>query len=123
MLRIFLFLIGSILLFWSGAQAADRTLRLAPGERASIALKENPSTGYSWRIDKGASSNLAIVRIEDGGFTRDGGDRKPPLVGAPGVHRWTVEALSKGRARIEFVYERPWERKPVERHRVNVDAR
>lgn len=113
--------IGWILAFSAGAQAAETSLRLTPGKSASIELAENPSTGYSWRVDRKASANLAILRIGEGS-ARAGGARKPPLVGAPGVHRWTIEALSKGRARIEFVYERPWEKRPVERHRVDVEV-
>lgn len=123
MWRKVLFLLAMILLDLAGARAAEETLRLAPGKRATIALKENPSTGYSWRVDAQASANLAILRIGEGGFTTDDGAGDPPLVGAPGVHRWTIEALSKGRARVEFVYERPWEKKPIERHSVDVEAR
>jgi inhibitor of cysteine peptidase len=96
------------------ALGADNILRLAPGESKTIALKENPSTGYVWRVDREASSNLDILRIADSGFSRP---ESGPPIGQPGVHRWTISAISKGRARIEFIYERPWEHRPVKRER------
>jgi inhibitor of cysteine peptidase len=98
--------------------AADRSLRLAPGARATVELEENPSTGYKWQLDRAGSSNLAIVRITDRGFSGGGGKR----LGAPGVHRWTVEGLKPGSARILFVYQRSWERTPVRRHEVAVEV-
>jgi predicted secreted protein len=42
-------------------------------------------------------------------------------MGAPGLHRWSIEAVSAGRARIGFAYRRPWEAQPVRRHDVVVD--
>ncbi|WP_036255251.1 protease inhibitor I42 family protein [Methylocapsa acidiphila] len=103
------------------AQAGDRTLRLAVGERGSIALAENRTTGYSWRIDPSASANLNLLRMEDGGYAPPGADPDRPLVGAPGLHRWSVMALSGGRARIAFVYQRPWEPEPAKRENVVVE--
>jgi predicted secreted protein len=102
------------------ALAADNILRLAPGESRTIALKENPSTGYVWQIAREASSNLDLLRIADNGFSHSQGR---PLIGRPGVHRWTIGAISKGRARIDFIYERPWEHRPVRRERWIVEAR
>lgn len=102
-----------------GALAAEAVLRLAPGESRTIALKENPSTGYVWRIDRAASSNLDILRIADNGVSRP---QSGPPIGQPGVHRWTIGAISKGRARVAFVYGRPWEQGPVERESWIVEA-
>lgn len=110
------------LLTCCGAGAADRALRLSRAQPKSIELKEDRATGYVWRIDPKASSNLDILRIEDNGFSLLASDNDRPLIGAPGVHRWSVEALSNGRARIEFVYQRPWEQAPIERQRVSIDA-
>jgi inhibitor of cysteine peptidase len=105
----------------SGADASDAVLKLATGGRASISLTENPSTGYSWRIDREQSANLEILRLDDGGFVR--GDADGPRIGAPGKHRWSVEALSRGRATIGFVYQRPWENAPARTHRVTVQVK
>jgi predicted secreted protein len=88
-----------LLAFHDAAAATDQTLRLAPGARATIALKENPSTGYKWQIAPAESSNLAIVRITDRGFAR-----------------------AVGSARIVLVYRRPWEQKPIRRYEVGVEV-
>lgn len=102
------------------AEAAEQTFRLAVGQSASVELEENPSTGYRWEIDAGASSNLPILRISDRGFSeREGGKR---LLGAPGIHRWNIEAASAGTARVIFIYRRPWEDKAGRRHEVAVEA-
>ncbi|MBI5320498.1 protease inhibitor I42 family protein [Bradyrhizobium sp.] len=104
----------------TGAGAAEQTFRLAVGQSASVELEENPSTGYRWEVDAKASSNLPILRIGDRGFSeREGGKR---LLGAPGIHRWSIEAASAGTARVIFVYRRPWEDKAARSHEVAVEA-
>ncbi len=102
------------------AHAADQTLKLAVGQQAPIELEENPTTGYRWAIDAQASSNLSIVHIDDRGFSHKGGDK--PLPGAPGVHRWSIEAATPGNASITFVYRRPWESSVARRYQVEVEA-
>lgn len=102
------------------AHATDQTLKLAVGQQAPIELDETPSTGYGWAIDAQASSNLSILRIDDRGFSHNAGDKPQP--GAPGVHRWNVQATSPGNASITFVYRRPWESSVARRHQVEVEA-
>lgn len=112
--------IGLIALVNMAAHAANQTMKLAVGQPATIELEENPSTGYGWAVDAEASSNLSILRIDDRGFSQDAGGKPRP--GAPGVHRWTVEATSAGTASITFVYRRPWETSVARRHQVVVQA-
>jgi inhibitor of cysteine peptidase len=95
-------------------------LKLVVGQPAAIELEENPSTGYGWAIDTQASSNLSILRIDDRGFLRNADGKV--LLGAPGVHRWTIQATSPGQASVNFVYRRPWEAAVVRRHQVEVEA-
>jgi inhibitor of cysteine peptidase len=104
-----------------GAGAADRILTLAVGQQAAIELEENPSTGYRWAVDSGASSNLSILHIKDLGFSENAGGRR--LLGAPGIHRWSVEAVRAGSASVTLVYRRPWEASSVRRHEVTIEAR
>lgn len=113
-------LVAAMLAACGGAQAADQTFRLARGQQATVELQENPSTGYRWQVDAAASANLSILRIEDRGFA-SGANRKP-LLGAPGIHRWSIAALSAGSARVTFVYRRSWEATPVRRHEVAIEA-
>lgn len=110
-------------LFVQTALAEPISLRLAPGARGEIALEENPSTGYVWRIDAAKSVNAEIVGIENCGFTRPAvPEAAPARIGAPGVHKWTVEALAAGGAKILFVLERPFEhgKRPVRTQEVEV---
>jgi inhibitor of cysteine peptidase len=104
-----------------GAGAADQTLTLAVGQQATIALEENPSTGYRWNVDAAASSNLSILRIDDRGFSENAGGKR--LLGAPGVHRWSIKATRAGSANVTSVYRRPWEASVARRHQVTIEAR
>jgi inhibitor of cysteine peptidase len=113
--------IGLLVVVATEGQAADQTLRLAIGQSATIELQENPSTGYRWVVDTKTSSNLSILHIDDRGFSRNAANSH--LLGAPGVHRWSVKAESPGSASITFVYGRPWEASVARRHQVAVEAR
>ncbi len=104
----------------AGAGAADQTLKLAVGQQATIELEENPSTGYRWVVDAKASVNASILRIHDRGFSQKAGGK--PLLGAPGIHRWSIEATSAGSASVTFVYGRSWEATPVRTHLVVIQA-
>jgi inhibitor of cysteine peptidase len=103
------------------AGAADQTLMLAVGQQAAIELEENPSTGYRWAVDAAASSNLSILHIGDRGFSQEAGGKH--LLGAPGIHRWSIEATSAGSASVSFVYRRPWEATFARKHQVTIEAR
>lgn len=97
---------------------ADDVIRIARGHSAIFSLQENVTTGYSWRIDEGASENLDIVAISDGG--RSGARRR--MVGSPSMRHWKIRALKPGHAEIVFVYQRPWEPAPVQQRRVEVEV-
>jgi len=115
--------IAAILLELSAVRAGEGRLSLAVGAAQAIEFVENPSTGYVWRFDRAASENPAIVRVGEGGFTPSGGEPDRPLVGAPGQRHFRVEAVAAGRARLVFVEERPWEKRPVQRRSVEILAR
>lgn len=103
------------------APAADQLRRLLSGQETVIELEENPSTGYQWQIDLADSSNLSILHLTDKGFTQARfGDH--PVVGAPGVHSWTIKAVAAGKAAIVFVYRRVWERTPIQKYIVTVEV-
>ncbi len=99
----------------AGAAHADEALTLGLGQSKVITLSENPSTGYSWRIDTEGSEGLDHVAISDLGHKRGAA-----MPGAPGAHSWRVKALSAGGVTIKFDYQRPWEPAPVETRAVSV---
>ena len=100
-------------------QAAEQSMKLALGQRAEVQLEENPTTGYRWQIDRTKSDNLTIARIDDLGFSAREGS---PRVGASGTHRWSIEGVAAGKARIVFEYLRPWEKTAVRRHEISVEV-
>lgn len=106
----------------AGAQAvaqSNETIALSVGASETIALGENPSTGYAWQLDTTQSSNLAIVRVTDVGYQAVQGGQ----MGAAGSHWWRIEARAAGAARIVFAYSRPWEHAaPAKSHTVEVNV-
>ncbi len=120
------FLAGLLLLTAMAVSAPARaaedseTIRLVAGSSAVIALTENPSTGYRWRLNKEASTDLPLVAISDAGFDAGGGK---PLIGAPGTRRFRIVARRSGIAIAVFDYVRPWEHAAgSRRHTVNIHA-
>jgi predicted secreted protein len=118
------FLIAAIPAAVQAQTGTATTLRLARGEAATIELQENPSTGYKWQIAQQGSSKLEIVAISDLGFGPGGSPGQKALLGAPGQHRWKIEALAAGHATVTFIYLRAWEKvPPTRRHEVTIDIR
>jgi predicted secreted protein len=100
------------------AEDSSELIRLAVGGAHTVALSENPSTGYRWRMDEGESRDLALVAITDAGYTASESRR----IGAPGVRRFTITARRPGTAVAVFEYARPWERvAPARRHVVTIE--
>ncbi len=110
------FLFAVALLTPASAWAED-VLRLKLGDSTTIALIENPSTGYSWKLDANSSRGLERIAVEDEAYQAPSGVRRP---GEPGVHRWTIRARAAGAASLQFTLMRPWEKQPIEVRRVNV---
>lgn len=94
--------------------AADE-VALARGHQKTIVLPENPSTGYTWKIDQDGSNNLSILAIVDHGHKRGAA-----MPGAPGQHRWSLRAKASGHAVLQLVYQRPWEPAPIETRRIEI---
>ncbi len=116
---------AAALLAWSAAplraQETGDTVGLTAGGSTTIALPGNPTTGYSWRLNRAASTNLGVVRIADAGFMRSVGG---PPIGAPGEQRFSITAQRPGSAIAVFEYLRPWERgvPPARTHRVRIEV-
>jgi inhibitor of cysteine peptidase len=95
-----------------------QTVSLRPGVSTTIVLRENPSTGFRWRMDVTRSTDLSIIRVIDRGYHAG----QTGLIGAPGAHRWEIKARAPGTASVAFTYARPWEHKPpAETHFVQVN--
>ncbi len=88
-------------------------------DSATIELKGNPSTGYTWEA---VLSDENIVKIsKDVKYLGAKG-----MVGAPSMFYFTVRSLATGNTVLTLEYKRPWEEKsPLETkvYNVNVDER
>jgi inhibitor of cysteine peptidase len=73
------------------------------GERFTVTLAENASTGFTWRLARPLDER--VVRLVEVAYHTP--DAK--LAGAGGEELWTFEAAGAGAATIELEYVRPWE--------------
>jgi len=84
----------------------DGQVTLEVGQRFTVTLESNPSTGYRWEwVDRQESILEQMGEVEF--KPRETGD--PPLVGAGGWDIFTFEAVSPGQMTLKLVYRRPWE--------------
>ena len=88
-------------------------------DSATIELKGNPSTGYTWEA---VLSDENIVEVsKDVKYLGAKG-----MVGAPSMFYFTVRSVSVGNTVLTFEYKRPWEEKaPLETkvYNITVDKR
>lgn len=73
------------------------------GERVTLELRSNPTTGYSWELTVAPDS--AVVRVVSDDYVPPA----LPIPGAGGSQRIVVEGVEAGTAVLEFGYRRPWE--------------
>ena len=80
-------------------------LQIEKGKSATITLRENITTGFSWAAKYDAK--LCKVEIAHRGPENTGGE---PLCGAPGKAVVTVTLLTDAPADLTLEYRRPWEK-------------
>ena len=73
------------------------------GDKFTISLEANPSTGYSWELT-GPLDDQVVVEL---GSDHQAGQGTG--VGVPGQQLFRFQALGKGTATIGLQYVRPWE--------------
>lgn len=90
-------------LFASDDRPPPAEIVAAPGERFTIALDANRSTGFQWELAKPLDGS--VVALVDTTY-----EQEPNAdVGAAGKEVWTFDAVAPGWAKVELVYRRPWE--------------
>ena len=82
---------------------ASGPIALKVGERATIKLAANPTTGYQW--EPTAEPDAAVVRIVSDTYLAPDTDR----VGAGGTQEIVVEGVAAGTTTLTMGYARPWE--------------
>lgn len=84
--------------------ASGTTIRAKVGDRITVTLRENPTTGYKWEMKLGPGLTLVM-----GTFFGPSFSPSPPLMGAGGTRTWVVKVDKPGTATLTGVYARPWE--------------
>jgi predicted secreted protein len=103
-----LLLAGPTLAPVPASAANDETAQVAVGATTTLELDGNPSTGYSWVFDAGASENADLVTVSDAGYGAAGGGDpgKRPVLGAPKKQKFEVTGVAVGEAKLVFHYAR-----------------
>jgi inhibitor of cysteine peptidase len=91
-----------------------RTVDLRVGEKVTLRLPENPSTGYRWAVD---AAEMSLVEIEEGEHVATS-----KMIGGGGDAQWLIKAKAPGAAQMKLKRWRPWEgeRSVVERYEVTL---
>lgn len=82
-----------------------------------IVLESNPTTGYSWVIEK-CDINL-VTQVKTAFYPPNGGTGNKLLVGAPGYQKWTFKVVNpvfftgSQNTSIALIYKRPWEKQAI----------
>lgn len=84
-------------------QGDEQQMQARVGDKISLELTANPTTGYQWQRVESRQEDL--VRFVSRDFTA----AAPGRLGSGGMETWQFMALKPGRAYIEFEYVRPWE--------------
>ena len=87
----------------------------ARGGRAVVRLPVHGTTGHEWVLESLPES----LRLVDEHYVQEGvpGDR---MVGAGGVHVFTVEVPEAGSYELTFALRRPWESQALETRTVHI---
>ena len=92
---------------------AGGTRRVRVGEKITVVLAENPTTGYRWAPEVDAAV-LPVTADEYEGGTQP--------VGAAGTRRLTFVPGHPGKAKLRLVKRRAWEDKSVAEFEVDLEV-
>ncbi len=104
------------------AARAQEALSVQVNESTTVELDGNPSTGYSWQLDDGASEGGELVKVEDLGYVKR--ELKPgerPVLGAPSKYQFRVTGLEAGAVKLVFNYVRGRETAPGKTQEVSIE--
>jgi inhibitor of cysteine peptidase len=80
-----------------------RTVTLRQGSELTVSLRQNVTTGYSWRVI--SAGEPVIVQVGEPTFVPDS-----ELHGAGGTVTFRFRAAEAGTASLKLAYVRPWEK-------------
>jgi len=91
---------------------SDTHIEVEKGQKFTIILESNPTTGFGWQLAKPLDES--IVKFIDSEF-RTLATKFPPPPGTGGIEIWTFEAIGVGTTEVFMEYLRPWEDAPPEK--------
>lgn len=100
------------------------TVSVAAGEKWTITLPSNPTTGYRWHL--AAPVDAAVMKFVSSNFVSSaerppvGGSERQLRLGVGGFEKWTFEGVQAGTANITLNYARSWEKNPPPGQSTNV---
>ncbi|MCE5254403.1 MAG: protease inhibitor I42 family protein [Actinomycetia bacterium] len=83
------------------------TVTLEVGDILKVALRGNPTTGYSWTVTQSDEAAAILESVGGPYYVPDTG-----LIGSGGVFTFVFKAVSPGEATLSLAYSRPWEDVP-----------
>jgi inhibitor of cysteine peptidase len=94
---------------------AGKRITAPLGAKILVRLKENPSTGYTWKLTGTEGASVSFQRASFAAKTQ-------AALGSDGVRTLAFLALSNGCTRLQFEHKRSWEsdEKALERFEVTV---
>ena len=100
---------------WLTEADAGRTIELRTGDRLSVSLAANPTSGYSWEL--AAVDRRVLAPVGEQGY-----QASSAATGSGGMFAFEFEAAAAGHTELRLVYRRPWEkdRRPAQSFKVSV---
>lgn len=83
-------------------QDNGQSVEVASGDKVTITLEGNPTTGFSWEVDEINSAVAELAGEPD--YKTDS-----KALGSGGVYTFTFKAVAAGTTNIRLVYHRSWE--------------
>jgi copper homeostasis protein (lipoprotein) len=84
---------------------SGKVIEVRAGEKVTVRLVSNRSTGYGWAFLTSGSNALTRLASE---YTQVVGAEGKP--GSDGIESWYFQAKDSGQQELRFEYRRPWER-------------
>ncbi len=89
---------------WLTEADAGSSVDLRTGDRLSVRLAGNPTTGYSWEL--AAVNHRVLASAAEPGF-----QASSTAVGAGGIFAFEFVAAAAGHTALRLAYRRPWEKR------------
>ena len=87
------------------ARQTNSSVELTVGQELIVRLDANPTTGYRWVVENGATNIL--TQPEELNYAPR--SISAPMVGSGGVTTGRFWASAPGKGTVELAYRRPWE--------------